>query len=207
MTNCSDRVLINDLKFLTGYDIMPINMERQEIINRLVDIYPGIQDEEKVIDNNMLQDTDYSTIEFVNKAIQNAVDTKVSDIHFEAYEKFFRVRFRIDGHLREIANQPSQKGLPIISRIKVMANLDISEKRRPQDGRIKYVYKNKSLDIRVSSLPTSFGEKIVLRILDKTNLKLDVKKLGLLETQRELLLRKNSFALWYDISDWSNWKW
>lgn len=180
--------LLNDLKFLTGFEIQPIEYSSDDILNKLKEVYPDYTNNNSGNGlKDLSEDSHYSAVEFVNKIIQSAVDSKVSDIHFEVYEKTFRVRFRIDGHLREVSNLNTTKGLPITSRMKVMANLDISEKRRPQDGRIKFNYKEKSLDIRVSSLPTSFGEKVVLRILDKSNLQLDINKLGLLDNQKKLL--------------------
>jgi type IV pilus assembly protein PilB len=101
-----------------------------------------------------------------------------SDIHAEPYEKTFRVRFRIDGVLYEVMNPPLSLRNAIIYRLKIMADLDISERRLPQDGRLKIKYKGREVDFRVSTLPTLFGEKVVMRLLDKSNLKLDMAKLG-----------------------------
>jgi type IV pilus assembly protein PilB len=110
--------------------------------------------------------------------IADAVRKHASDIHIEPAEKVFRVRFRIDGTLQEVIKQPAKMKSAIISRLKIMAELDISERRIPQDGRIKVRVDNKTIDIRVSSLPTIFGEKMVLRILDKGNLALDLTRFG-----------------------------
>jgi len=124
------------------------------------------------------KDIGEDVISYVNKFLAEAFIKKASDIHIEPYEKIFRLRFRIDGSLIE-ADKPSRKlMLPIISRIKIMATMDISEKRKPQDGRIKLLINEKPIDYRVSSLPTLFGEKIVLRLLDSSNLQLDMTKLG-----------------------------
>ncbi|MDC0255754.1 ATPase, T2SS/T4P/T4SS family [Bacteriovoracales bacterium] len=124
------------------------------------------------------KDIGEDVISYVNKFLAEAFIKKASDIHIEPYEKIFRLRFRIDGSLIE-ADRPSRKlMLPIISRIKIMATMDISEKRKPQDGRIKLLINEKPIDYRVSSLPTLFGEKIVLRLLDSSNLQLDMTKLG-----------------------------
>jgi type IV pilus assembly protein PilB len=122
---------------------------------------------------------DAPVIKFVNLMLAESIKTKTSDIHIEPYEKKFRVRFRIDGNLYEKVQPPPQMAAAIISRVKIMSNLDISERRRPQDGRLKLKLKGgKEIDFRVSVLPTLFGEKIVLRLLDKSNLQLDMTKLG-----------------------------
>src|SRR5207237_8767329 len=101
-----------------------------------------------------------------------------SDIHFESYEKIFRIRFRMDGILHEMLAPPKRLAPAIRSRLKIMSNLDIAERRLPQDGRIKLRFNNREIDFRVSTLPTIFGEKAVLRILDKESLKLDLTQLG-----------------------------
>ncbi|MCL4136864.1 UNVERIFIED_CONTAM: hypothetical protein GTU68_047164 [Idotea baltica] len=114
----------------------------------------------------------------------DAIKRDASDIHIEPYEKHFRVRFRIDGVLYEIMRPPMPLKNAIISRVKIMANLDISERRLPQDGRIKLKLGNKKeMDFRVNSMPTLFGEKVVLRLLDKSNLQLDMEKLGFFKEQ------------------------
>src|SRR5262249_6095142 len=110
---------------------------------------------------------DVPIVRFVNKVLLDAIRRGASDIHFEPYEKMFRVRFRMDGVLKEIAQPPVQLTPKICARIKVMSRLDIAERRVPQDGRIKMkLSKNRAIDFRVSTCPTLFGEKIVLRILD-----------------------------------------
>ncbi len=122
---------------------------------------------------------DTPVVRFVNGVLSEAMRKKASDIHFEPYEKKFRVRFRIDGNLLDASSQPVSLAPAIASRIKIMAKLDIAEKRRPQDGRIKVRLKNgKEMDFRVSTLPTLWGEKVVMRLLDKSNLQLDMTKLG-----------------------------
>lgn len=128
-----------------------------------------------------------SVVTQVDTLIQNAIDFGVSDIHIEPYEKKVRIRYRLDGKLLEVAEIPIQQKDAIISRVKVMASLDIAEKRRPQDGRIK-VLKNgqNDIDLRISILPVQFGEKIVIRILDRSNLKLDLEALGFEERELEL---------------------
>jgi type IV pilus assembly protein PilB len=118
-------------------------------------------------------------VRFVNLVLQQAVQDRASDIHFEPFETDFRIRYRVDGALYEMSPPPKHLALPVISRIKVMANLNISERRMPQDGRINYMVGNKPIDLRVSTLPTQFGESVVLRVLDRTAVNLEVESLGL----------------------------
>jgi type IV pilus assembly protein PilB len=117
-------------------------------------------------------------VKLVNMVLVDAIRKGASDIHWEPYEKVFRIRFRIDGVLQEMLAPPKRLEAAIISRIKIMSNLDIAERRMPQDGRIKLRYNTREIDFRVSILPTIFGEKAVLRILDKDALKLDLTQLG-----------------------------
>src|SRR5438132_177953 len=117
-------------------------------------------------------------VKLVNMVLVDAIQKGASDIHFESYEKIFRIRFRIDGVLHEMLAPPKRLESAILSRLKIMSNLDIAERRLPQDGRIKLRYNNREIDFRVSTLPTIFGEKAVLRILDKEALKLDMTQLG-----------------------------
>jgi len=117
-------------------------------------------------------------VKLVNMVLVDAIQKGASDIHFESYEKIFRIRFRIDGVLHEMLAPPKRLESAILSRLKIMSNLDIAERRLPQDGRIKLRYSSREIDFRVSTLPTIFGEKAVLRILDKESLKLDLTQLG-----------------------------
>jgi type IV pilus assembly protein PilB len=134
------------------------------------------------------EDIGDEVITYVNRILAEAFIKKVSDIHIEPYEHNFRVRFRLDGSLREVIQPPRNLMLPIISRLKIMAQLDISEKRKPQDGRIKLMVGGKPIDYRVSCLPTLFGEKICMRLLDSSNLQLDMTKLGMEKKQLEVFL-------------------
>jgi type IV pilus assembly protein PilB len=118
-------------------------------------------------------------VRFVNLVLQQAVQDRASDIHFEPFETDFRIRYRVDGALYEMSPPPKHLALPVISRLKVMANLNISERRMPQDGRINYNIGNKMIDLRVSTLPTQFGESVVLRVLDRTAVNLEIESLGL----------------------------
>jgi type IV pilus assembly protein PilB len=117
-------------------------------------------------------------VKFVNLVLQQAVQDRASDIHFEPFETEFRIRYRVDGALYEMAPPPKHLALPVASRIKVMAGLNISEKRMPQDGRINVTVAGKQIDLRVSTLPTAFGESIVLRVLDRGSVNLELESLG-----------------------------
>ena len=120
-------------------------------------------------------------IKFVNLVIGQAIRDKASDIHFEPFEHEFKIRYRIDGALYEMAPPPKQLALPIISRVKVLASLNIAERRVPQDGRIKINIGGRAVDLRVSTLPTQFGESVVLRVLDQSAVRLDIAQLGMPE--------------------------
>jgi type IV pilus assembly protein PilB len=117
-------------------------------------------------------------VRFVNLVLMQAVQDRASDIHFEPFENEFKIRYRVDGALYEMSPPPKQLALPVISRIKVMANLNISERRLPQDGRISYNLGNRIIDLRVSTLPTQFGESVVLRVLDRNAVNLEIESLG-----------------------------
>jgi type IV pilus assembly protein PilB len=132
---------------------------------------------------------DAPVVRYLQKILVDAISAGVSDIHFEPYEKFYRIRYRLDGQLMEIAQPPLAIKDKMASRIKVISKLDISEKRVPQDGRMKLVLsKNRAIDFRVSTLPTLYGEKLVLRILDAAGVKLGIEALGYEPEQQQLLL-------------------
>ena len=139
-----------------------------------------IGDEEEVDISSLERATeDAPVVKLVNLILTDAIKKKASDIHIEPYERVFRVRYRIDGVLYEVMKPPLKLKNAITSRLKIMAELDIAERRLPQDGRIKIkLGGGKDMDFRVSVLPTLFGEKVVLRLLDKSNLQLDMTKLG-----------------------------
>jgi type IV pilus assembly protein PilB len=144
------------------------------------------QKEEKAEDSDV---DDAPVVRFVNKVLLDAIKKGASDLHFEPYEKFFRVRLRIDGILTELAKPPVALANKIAARIKVMSRLDVSERRVPQDGRIKLkVSKNKAIDFRVSTCPTLYGEKVVLRILDSDSSRLSIDVLGYEEEQKKIYL-------------------
>jgi type IV pilus assembly protein PilB len=134
-------------------------------------------------------------VKFVNLVLQQAVSDRASDIHFEPFETEFRIRYRVDGALYEMAPPPKHLALPVISRLKIMANLNISERRMPQDGRITHTVLGKAVDLRMSTLPTQFGESVVLRVLDRSSVNLELESLGLPKTVydfvSEVILRPN----------------
>ncbi len=132
---------------------------------------------------------DTPVVRFVNKVLLDAINRGASDIHFEPYEKMFRVRFRQDGILHEVASPPVNLAARVVARLKVMSRMDIAERRVPQDGRIKMTLsKNRAIDFRVNTCPTLFGEKVVLRILDPTSAQLGIESLGYEDHQKDLFL-------------------
>ena len=194
---------LNDIKFITGLEVdvklaSPIKMQamQEKLFEKKVSYESIIDDlEEQNIeyikdDENIniseleRQTEDAPVVKLVNAVLTDAIKKGASDIHIEPYEKAFRVRFRIDGVLYEIMKLPLNLKNAITSRIKIMANLDIAERRLPQDGRIKLkLHDSKEMDFRVNVIPTLFGEKVCLRLLDSNNLQLDMTKLGFTETQ------------------------
>ena len=150
-----------------------------DLIGNIVEVTGASGSEETV----RAEDIGDDVVTFVNRMLAEAFVKKASDIHVEPYEKNFRIRFRIDGSLVEAASPPKSMMASIVSRLKIMSQMDISEKRKPQDGRIKLLIGGKPIDYRVSSLPTLFGEKMVMRLLDSSNLQLDMTKLGFEQKQ------------------------
>ena len=147
------------------------------------------EEEDKAGDVSESEINDAPVVKFVNKILLDAIKKGASDLHFEPYEKRFRIRFRTDGILKEIASPPIQLAGKLTARIKVMAQLDISERRVPQDGRIKLkISKNKAIDFRVSTCPTLFGEKTVMRILDPSSAQLGIDMLGYEPEQKKLYM-------------------
>jgi type IV pilus assembly protein PilB len=151
------------------------------------DLDMGSGDEEAEADTQEVDDA--PVVKFLNKMLLDAINIGASDLHFEPYEKFYRIRYRVDGILKEVAQPPLAIKDKLASRIKVISNLDISEKRIPQDGRMKLVLsKTRTIDFRVSTLPLIHGEKIVMRILDPTSATLGIEALGYEPAQKEALL-------------------
>ncbi len=205
MADPSNILALNDVKFITGKDIQVVLAPASELKAQIEKQY-----EENVSYDGILEDMDDSGVEvvnygdnvdvdelekstedapvvkLVNAILMDAIKKGASDIHIEPYEKTFRVRFRIDGVLYEIMKPPPKLKNAMTSRLKIMADLDISERRLPQDGRIKLKLGNRrEMDFRVSVLPGLFGEKVVLRLLDKSNLQTDMTKLGFDEKQMD----------------------
>lgn len=186
--------------FPTGYDLSYVLAEDDalsaafdQVRRESTSIFQELQKDEIFNPVNMMHDDgtseDGPIAKFVNKIIQDAVATGASDIHFEFYEFYARIRFRMDGVLKEIVQPPLVTKDKIASRIKVMSKLDISEKRIPQDGNMKLkISRKRMVDFRVSTLPTTFGEKIVMRVLDNTVNFLKLEQLGMSEKEQEMLL-------------------
>lgn len=156
-----------------------------------IDLDLGVEDVTTKEDSTEEQQGEEAPIvKYINKLLIDAIRMGASDLHFEPYEKSYRVRYRVDGVLRQIANPPLQLATRLASRLKVMSQMDISEKRLPQDGRIKLkLSKTKAIDFRVNSLPTLFGEKLVLRILDPSSAMLGIDALGYEPAQKELFMQ------------------
>jgi len=199
---------LEDAKFQTGASIEPIVVEDGklgQLIDKLIEA-SGANLKNLVVDQDELElaggeeiDTqpeastvevdDAPVVKYIQKLLIDAINAGASDLHFEPYEKFYRIRYRVDGVLREITQPPLAIKEKIASRIKVISKMDISEKRVPQDGRMKLVLsKARAIDFRVSTLPTLFGEKICMRILDPSSATLGIDALGYEPDQKELLL-------------------
>jgi type IV pilus assembly protein PilB len=195
---------LDDISFMTNLQVLPL-VASQTAIKKAIDrnyeskteaITSMVQDMSADLQNVEVLDGDEEgggkvdvfelkesadeapVVKLVNMVLVDAIQKGASDIHFESYEKVFRIRFRMDGVLHEMLAPPKRLESAILSRLKIMSSLDIAERRLPQDGRIKLRYTNREIDFRVSTLPTIFGEKAVLRILDKDALKLDLTQLG-----------------------------
>ena len=207
MTDPTNVFAMDDIKFMTGFNVEPVVASESDINDAIQKFYGDVSSGEELnkVMKDLTADDDAALeisaeedemdaasleraaeeapiIKLVNLILTDAVKRGASDIHVEPYEKELRVRLRIDGILQNVMSPPLKLKDAITSRIKIMSKLDISEKRLPQDGRIMLKYmrdgKKKDLDFRVSTVPTLFGEKIVMRLLDKENLRLDMTKLG-----------------------------
>ena len=199
MSDPSNIFAIDDIKFMTGFNVEVVVAAEAAIkdaidnyydqSSSLADVMEGLDDFDDLefVDDPSMEDVgelekaseDAPVVKLVNLILTDAIKKKASDIHIEPYEHVFRVRYRIDGVLYEVMKPPKKLKNAITSRLKIMANLDIAERRLPQDGRIKIkMGRGVEMDYRVNCLPTLFGEKVVLRLLDKSNLQLDMTKLG-----------------------------
>jgi type IV pilus assembly protein PilB len=203
---------LDEIKFQTGLSIEAVVVEEDKLqrigtkaIEQVDTQMPSLADDDIDLENldvtggedDVDKDAvgrddveDAPIVRFVNKVLLDAIKKGASDIHFEPYEKSYRIRLRLDGYLKEIANPPVQLAVKLAARLKVMSRLDIAERRVPQDGRIKMrISKNRAIDFRVSTCPTLFGEKIVARILDPSSAMLGIDALGYEAVQRELYLQ------------------
>ena len=201
-------IAIDEIKFHTGLSVEAVLVEEDKLNQALEallddssDAFGDLGDDDglddlDVVDTKKEDDTnvadgadDAPVVRFINQMLLSAIKKGASDLHFEPYEKSYRVRFRVDGVLQNIAKPPIGLGPKLSARLKIMSNLDISERRIPQDGRIKLkISKTKSIDFRVNTLPTLFGEKIVLRILDSAAAKMGIDALGYEDDQKELYM-------------------
>ena len=217
MNNPLDSYTIDAIRLATGCDVRVL-YGKEENINWTIEQHygSGVTSMEKIIEDmdsipeyraedeetiDHLRDmaSEGPVIRLVNLIITRAIELRASDIHFEPFEDQFRVRYRIDGVLHDVESPPKRLQAAIVSRVKIMAKLNIAERRLPQDGRIMLRVKGKEIDFRVSSVPTIYGESIVLRILDKSSIVLDIKKLGFPEDTligfNELIQRPHGIIL------------
>ncbi|MHA7880961.1 MAG: type IV-A pilus assembly ATPase PilB [Saccharospirillum sp.] len=202
-------VAIDEIKFHTGLSVEAVLIEEGKLATALEallddssDAFEGLGDDEglddlDVVDTKKADEDanvadgadDAPVVRFINQMLLSAIKKGASDLHFEPYEKTYRVRFRVDGVLQTMAKPPVGLGPKLAARLKVMSNLDISERRVPQDGRIKLkISKTKAIDFRVNTLPTLFGEKIVMRILDPAAAKMGIDALGYEDDQKSLYM-------------------
>lgn len=192
----------DDVNIATGLDIEPVIASRKDILNA-IDQYYGKQRAEKAIEefkrqfditsmNDLLEENQNETnnapvVKLINTIISQAVKMKASDIHIEPSEHKIRIRYRVDGELQEVMNPEKSALSAIITRIKIMGKMDIAEKRLPQDGRVEIMIEDKEIDLRISTIPTVFGEKVVLRLLDRSNFLASKTQLGFSQHNLELL--------------------
>ena len=209
----TDHRALNEIQFQTGVAVEPVlalyssitealdqwlednaDKDMGEVLGTLDDVHLDDLDMEAIDEDDKGSsdtgsDDEAPIVRFINKMLIDAIKLGASDIHFEPYEKSYRVRFRVDGILREMAKPPPNLAQRLAARLKVMSRMDISERRIPQDGRVKLkLSKNKSIDFRVNTLPLQFGEKIVLRILDASSAKLGIDALGYEEDQKAMYM-------------------
>jgi general secretion pathway protein E len=217
MSNPLDFYTIDAIRLATGCEVFTLAGKENDILEAIEQFYGAggtsmekiIEDidsipeyhaeEEENVDHLRDMASEGPVIRLVNLIITKAIEMRASDIHFEPFEGEFRVRYRIDGVLQDVESPPNRLQAAIVSRVKIMAKLNIAERRLPQDGRIMLRVKGKEIDFRVSSVPTIYGESIVLRILDKSSIVLDIEKLGFPEETlgefKELIQRPHGILL------------
>nr|WP_022948277.1 type IV-A pilus assembly ATPase PilB [Methylohalobius crimeensis] len=188
----TETILVEESKLAKAIDFLleAADSSMQELLDENLEnlqIDTSEDDQGSAVTESEVEDA--PIVRFVNKILLDSIKKGASDIHFEPYEKNFRIRFRSDGMLHEITSPPTSLATRVISRIKVMSRMDIAERRVPQDGRIKMMLsRNKAIDFRVSTCPTLFGEKVVMRLLDPTSAQIGIDKLGFEPDQQELFL-------------------
>ncbi len=214
---------VDDLQMLMGFEVVALVADEPKQVDDLMARYYGSAEEESISEliGDLASDENLSELDgrgesidldtlknaaednkvkrLLNLVLLQAIKDKASDVHFEPFEEEFKMRYRIDGVLYEMVPPPKHLAPAIVSRVKVMANLDIAERRLPQDGRIELTVSSSPVDLRVSVLPTMFGESVVMRVLDRSNVQLDLDRLGLreddLETTRRLMHKPNGIIL------------
>jgi type IV pilus assembly protein PilB len=207
MADPTNMAALDEFKFATGLTAEPVLVEEQKLARRIDQLLSageiGTEDLDQDLENLETEGGDATedkgvtaadaddtpVVRYVNKILLDAINRGASDIHVEPYEKYMRVRYRLDGVLLEIAKPPLAMAHRLIARIKVMSRMDISERRLPQDGRIKMkISKSRAIDFRVNTCPTLFGEKVVLRILDPSSAQMGIDKLGYEDEQKRLYM-------------------
>ncbi len=211
----SDFGMIQKLSFIMNKEIVPVVASLEQIRELIDKVYPqdDVDNSAPLIDFSEIENEfaqadagragddsgEGGVIKLVNKILSEGVELRASDIHIEPFATRVRIRYRVDGVLVEKENPPYRYLLPILSRLKIMAGIDISEKRRPQDGRIKTSLKGRDFDLRLSLLPTVYGQSAVMRILDRSNIKVNIRDLGLAEDDfarfQNLIKRPNGIFL------------
>ncbi|MFO8060816.1 MAG: ATPase, T2SS/T4P/T4SS family, partial [Bacillota bacterium] len=211
MKHPGDILALDDLRILTGFEIEPVvavDSELDLFIKRYAHDSMSVEheeeeeEEEPSLSEVSAGDTEAAerpAVQLANVIITQAVAAKASDVHIEVYEKSLRIRFRIDGVLHDVMHPPRRMHASLVSRIKVMANLDIAERRVPQDGRMTLRIEDKTIDVRVASLPASFGERLTLRLLDRSARMITLEELGgsadMLKKYRETIVLPYGFIL------------
>ncbi len=221
LKNADNFRAVDDLRLLMGYNVKPVVAPAAQVEKKIQAYYGEDEESLSSLIAEMTEDTDLEEIadrgesidleellemaednkvkRLLNLVLLQAIKDKASDVHFEPFEDEFKMRYRIDGVLYEMIPPPRHLAMPIVSRIKVMSNLDIAERRVPQDGRIELVVGGNPVDLRVAVLPTMFGESVVMRILDRTNTSLELDKVGLrpddLNDVRQLIKKPNGIVI------------
>ena len=203
MKNPNDIITIDNLHLMTGLEICPLVVADMELaaaienfanMNSSVENYDDDDQTEAVEETEELTLDDKPAVQLVNQIINNAIKSGASDVHIEALEKNLRVRFRIDGVLQEVMQNPIKIFPSVVSRVKVLGGMDIAEKRVPQDGRATVRYEDKTLDVRIATMPTVYGEKIVMRLLERNKGNVSIKDINF--SKRQSAHSKRMLSRW-----------